>query len=158
MVLVLMHLFKFWCLGGLGTFNVYSGIGHNRTERWKIFDIEMGMVSVVSMAKDLDLAYCDFVQAATDYHELCDQEQMNKYRIVNGLIWSSMMSNFCKDSITACRTYVFCHHVLPRAQYFIHQVLHLNLCLLLSILRRGTFSHFLANTRTDQSSKIFGNS
>ena len=32
--------------------------------------VEMEMVSVSDMAKFLDLAYCDFVQVATEYREL----------------------------------------------------------------------------------------
>ena len=71
---------------------------------------EMGMDSVVSMAKDLDLAYCDFVQAATDYRELCDQEQVDgTYHIVKGLNleqYEAGVKTLYKDSITAYRTYM----------------------------------------------------
>ena len=72
--------------------------------------VEMGMDSVVSMAKDLDLAYCDFVQAAADYHELCDQGQVDDtYLIVNGLNLEQYEANvktLYKDTITAYRTYM----------------------------------------------------
>ena len=48
--------------------------------------MEMEMDSVSDMAKSLDLAYCDFVQVATKYPELCNEQQADDtYTTVNGL-------------------------------------------------------------------------
>ena len=49
--------------------------------------VEMAMDSVADMAKSLDLAYCDFVQVAAEFRELCDEEQVSSdaYSVVNGL-------------------------------------------------------------------------
>ena len=47
--------------------------------------IEMKMDSVGDMSSKLDLAYCDFVEVAAVYRELCDEEDDKGYLIVNDI-------------------------------------------------------------------------
>ena len=71
--------------------------------------MEMEMVSVSDMAKSLDLAYCDFVQVATEYQELCDEQQADgTYTTVNRLKldqYEAQVKRVYRDAISSYRTY-----------------------------------------------------
>ena len=71
--------------------------------------VEMEMDSVSDMAKSLDLAYCDFVQVATEYWELCDEQQADdNYTTVNGLNldqYEAQVKRMYRDAISSYRTY-----------------------------------------------------
>ena len=71
--------------------------------------MEMEMDSVSDMAKSLDLAYCDFVQVATEYRELCNEQQADDtYTTVNGLNldqYEAQVKRVYRDAILSYRTY-----------------------------------------------------
>ena len=121
--------------------------------------VEMGMDSMVSMAKNLDLAYFDLVLAAADYREMCDQEEVDDtYRVVNGLNLEQHeagVKTLYKDSVTAYRNYMSS----PPAQGAIsHPSASTQSVSGTYHLRREIFPIFLASARTGQSSKLFGKS
>ena len=71
--------------------------------------VGMEMDSVTDMAKSLDLAYCDFVQVATEYRELCNEQQADDtYTTINGLNldqYEAQVKRVYRDAISSYRTY-----------------------------------------------------